>query len=567
LRRRILFDALLHDLALFTRRRRYLPHRRRRRWTPVLLLDATDPLAAELVELYAELTRTMTVMPLLLLASLDDAATTVNTLIVDVDEAAPILRSLVDKEEADPPRRLGLRLPKDPAPDPIAKNYLSTHRRVTPRVPGHVSAWTPLVCTLALIATLGGFVLYQHLVPGGCADTKINSLGERVGVIESGCSFGQPAPSPGVPSLSDLEREVFENDAAVDQLRGADNEKRYYREVVFFGPLTRPNTAERTAPPNAIWQLRGAVDAQRVHNDDATRDANRVPIKIILANSGDRFVDGDWVASKIAGRPQSDNGGLAAVIGISQSRRVASDAIRNHLKDIPVIGASMYGSQMTENKNMFLSAPLNKAFAGTMAEWLKKEGYGSRSTVVFDPDDEYYSRELRDQLHKQGIGSNETDIEIKEGDSADGIDRQIAEMCGSAEPQIPVLANRADQILKFLDRAKNIDACTRNPMQVLAGPGVIVEAATGTLHTRYSWARLTITSLAKTAEESERSTGRDAFGIAAIAIDQAQISAKGVWKPALVQNMLGKTEIFQPHGLPKPNDDTSMNRIQMVNIS
>ncbi|SDD36824.1 ABC transporter substrate-binding protein [Actinokineospora iranica] len=574
LRRRVLFDALLHDIALFTRRRRFLPHRRRRRWTPVLLLDATDSPdakpAADLVDMYVELTRTASTMPLLVVAALSDNATptTATAPVLDIDKAAPALRALVNKTEADPPRRLALRLPPDPPVDPIAETYLRTHRRVTPRIPGRLSAWAPLALTVLLITAGGGFGTYRHLV-SGCAGTRVDALGQRVGIIEKDCSFDQPPSAPGVPNLSDLEQAVFANNAAVDLLRDENNQKRYHREIVFFAPLTRPNTAERTAPPNSIWQLRGAVEAQREHNDDAAGDVNRVPIKLVLANSGDRFADGDWVAAKIAERPRSDNGGLAAVIGISQSRPIVSKAIRDHLKDIPVIGSSMYGSRMAENDNMFLSAPLNAAFADRMTAWLAERGYGSRAAVVYDPGDDYFSRELRDLLRARGVGSPETDIEIEEGDSADIADRDIAAMCANADNRIPVLTNRADQVLKFLDRAKNIDSCVRRPtpLPILSGPGLIVEAATDTLAERYPWARLTMTSLAPSAVESEESTGRDAFRIAAAAIKEAQISAKGVWKPALAQSMLHKTEVFETLGLPRLNDASQPNRIWLVDLT
>jgi hypothetical protein len=89
---------------------------------------------------------------------------------------------------------------------------------------------------------------------------------------------------------------------------------------------------------------------------------------------------------------------------------------------------------------------------------------------------------------------------------------------------------------------------------------------------------MTMMCLAETAVDSEESTGRDAFRLAALAVTEAQKSAKGVWQPALVQSQLekqtkenespdGKKTIFDEAGLYKLNDRTAVNRIQMIDVN
>jgi len=573
LRRRILFDALLRDIALFMRRRRFLPHRRRRRWTPVLLLDGTDPLAATLVDLFVELTKDWTIAPLLVITALNhaDAATQSGQLHTVTDVVQP-LRSFVNGEAkalAAVPWLFVL-LHGEPADDTIAAQWIKSHRRVTPRVPGRMSAMAPLLVTALAVAAVAGFAAYRYYA-SGCLDTKINEHGERVGVIESGCSFDQPDAAEGVPNLNDLEKDVFDNNDAIDKIKNTEGDPRYYREVVFFAPLTRPDASERTAPANAIWQLEGAVQAQAKHNEAAMANNQLVPIKLVLANSGDRFEDGDWVAERIMERPQSNRGDLAAVIGISQSRPVVSRVIKDHLGDVPVIGSSMYGSLMTkDNDNMFMSAPLNKAFARSMAEWTKDKSYAG-AAVIYDPADKFYSRELHDLLREEGVGTPETDIEVEEKNSQ-GISRErLKTLCAQADTVVPVFTSRADQIRKLLDAASTVSECSNRevPIRMLAGPGVIVEAASGNL-ANYSWAHLTITTLAPTAADSDRATGADAFQVAAEAVKQAHESAQDIWGPTLVRTLLSSPEftVDGRTGQIKLNDgtETASNRIQLIEV-
>ncbi|MFD5827837.1 ABC transporter substrate-binding protein [Lentzea sp. NPDC060358] len=553
LQRRVLFDALLHDVALFTQRRRFLPSRRRRRWTPVLLLDATDPVAASLVTLYSDLTAQAKVMPLLVVAAVSENAIGDEAL-WEIDEAVTRLRAVVEKREER--RRIALRLPDEAGS--------STNGHVTPQIPGRASALAPLVLTLSLVLAGTAFAAHE-VVLGGCSDTKVvDGTEERVGIIESGCSFGQPGTAaPGVPSLTALEDQVFLNNEAVDAMETADGKQRYFREVIFFAPLTRPDTAERTAPPNAIWQLRGAVNAQREHNEKARVDGELVPLKLLLANSGDRFSQGAWVAEKIAARPRSRGGELAAVIGISQSRKETGDLIRDHLGGIPVIGASMYGGKMTDrNPNMFLTSPWNEAWADQMKTWLG----GRPASIVFDPDDEYFSRDLRDLLANRGIGSQSDNVEVREQGNDVDFSGSLSAIC--EKNLVPVLTNRADQILKFLSRMDGIKACkNKTGMPVLAGPGLVVEAAKGSLAKRYSWAEITMLCLAANPVESEESTGRDAFQFAALAVREARRAAGELWEPVVVRTELEKSTVFADAGLHQLNDRGATGRIKFVRVN
>ncbi|GAA3463541.1 hypothetical protein ACFFSW_00080 [Saccharothrix longispora] len=533
LRRRLLVGSILQDLADVMRRGRISPRRRRRQWTPVVLLDGVHPLTAVLLDQFAEQVKDHEPAPLLVVGTLapehaERVAKTVHT----VPEAAKALRRFLkgDRTALPRPPYLAFRLPRDEVVDPAVEIRLTPHKAVAPRVPG-VSAFVPLALVLTVVA--GGLgVGVHHYLRGGCADTRVNAAGERVGVIESGCSFvsGKTGFGDKVPDLALLEQRVAENNEAVDRLKDRQGKPRYYRTVVFFGPLTRADQAESTAPPNAIWQLAGVVDLHQEHNRLADSDDGRVPVKLILANSGDRFTDGRWVAERIAERERVGRGELAAVIGISQSRPEALEAVGG-LTGIPVIGAAMYGSEMAQNPNMFLSSPFNAAFAEEIATWVRGQGKQG-SAVVYDPDDPYFSNELRDELNARGVGSEDKDVVAKETPGKGGKGEptlkkeDVARLCAEADTVVPVVAGRGDQLLKLLSIGATLKACkdrVDRPIRLIAGPGGVVVAAQDVLDD-YKWARVWVAGLADTAEQSERTAGANAFGMATQAIADAHLA-------------------------------------------
>ncbi|MFD9733035.1 hypothetical protein [Umezawaea sp. NPDC059074] len=572
LRRRILFEALLRDLLQLTRRARFLPWRRRRRWTPVLLLDGTDPLAATLVDLFVETTGDWPVAPLLVIAALppsdvEDKAGEPRT---PADTAAA-LRSFVDSDPPPSAPWLPVELASGATTDVRAANWLGAHLRVVPRVPGPVSAYTPLVASLLVVALVAGLVTFRLLL-GGCADTKVNDLGERVGVVESECDFDT---GPGGTRLRELAERADVNNAMVDRLNEVDGQgtkPRYYREVVFFGPLTRPGLLPGvTAPANALWQLEGAIAAQAEHNGKAEKDSSLVPIKLVLANSGDHFGDGAWVADRIAERPKTGRGGLAGVIGISQSleasQKVVRDKLATEFAEIPVVGASVYGKRMVEGNAMFLAAPMNSAFADSIEEWIDKKPHDG-SAIVYDPTDSYFSGELRQELVARGIGGSD-DIVMVGSKPSQLDDNRVKALCTNADRVVPVLAGRADDIIVLLETASRFPECSgpAKRIRLLAGPGLVVSAASGAL-TKYGWADIRMTSLAGDPAASDLGTGADAFGFVAKAVAVAHGSAGDEMGPQLVGSVLAGKDftLDRPNGAIKLNQTTAPGRIKVIDL-
>lgn len=572
LRRGILVDALLRDLDRLTRRRRFFPHRRRRRWMPVLSLDCTAKqglVCLDVVQSFIELTEHKSTSPLLVIAAmepdtLESAAGPPNT----VKDAVELLQKCVNNQPSVLTSRpwLPVLLTSKPE-DRVAIGWLEKYRKVTPRVPGKISAWAPVAITtvFALAATV--VVTYQFAF-GACTDTWTNSLGERVGLSDGTCGFTPLAQDPtGFPGLRELEGRVRANNDAVDAMKDSTGAPRDYRHVVFFAPLTRPErVAERTVPANALWQLQGAVNAQERLNNEATTDTNKAPIKLLLANSGDRFVDGPAVASAIAKKPRTGPGSIVAIIGISQSRPESLEAFEK-LRGIAVIGSSMYGNRMTEgHDNFFMISPPNDRFATAMADWAQEhgltKGYTS-SVVMYDPGDRYFSADLRGSIRTRFPGkfnslNENADVIVSEASSSADTQSPARTLCEySINGILPVLTGRADQLEKIFTDGDNEPACSNNRITMLAGPGAIVGVASGKV-AKHTWLTLVYTALAGTAAESDEGTGYDALRAASEAIDDNAFASGGNPNAQGVLNLLSQG--FTANGRTGPIEVSKENR-------
>lgn len=586
LRRRILVDALLHDLDRLARQRRFLPHRRRRRWTPVLSLDCTAKqglVCLDVVQSFVELTERKPTSPLLVIAAMEPAALeSAAGPPHSVKDAVEWLQKYVNRTSpalASKPW-LPVLLTSEPE-DRAADDWLKAHRKVIPRIPGKVSAWAPVAVT-AVIALAAGIVVTYKSLFGHCTDTWTNDLGERVGLSHGRCEFSPVGQDPTgrYPDLRELEGRVRANNEFVDSMKDATGAPRDYRTVVFFAPLTRPlNVVGLTAPANALWQLRGAVDAQKELNKAAATDPNRFPVRLLLANSGDQFAQGPEVASVIAEQPLTGPGSVAAVIGISQSRTESLMAFEK-MREIPVIGSSMYGNRMTDGQeNFFMVSPPNDLFAQKMADWARDNRTPRNYTgavIVYDPDDEYFSKDLHDslQIRLQKEFELRHDLILREGEGPliDTPQSIVKELCDYAmNGTLPMLTGRADQLTTLFTAGDREPACRENKITMLAGGGAVVSVASGEVD-KHPWLNLVFTALAGTAPESDESTGHDSLIAASDAINMNALvsgnnpSAKGVlYHLGQGFTVNGKTDTFTVTA--EDHKDPTTDRIKILEIN
>jgi hypothetical protein len=290
--------------------------------------------------------------------------------------------------------------------------------------------------------------------------------GQCVGVSEDGTNWFDPTVAAAMASIR-RENRAVERTAP---------ERPAVATVAFFAPLSRTlgNSDQQTI--NARWQLEGVAAAQRRIN----ADAGRVGIKVVVANSGNQFATGDAVAELLDRMPTSGQDGLAAVVGISQSRHTSRSAIAT-LGDVLVVGASVNGTRMPDDlPNFFMVAPPDSVIARRMHAYRTRdpELRDVRAVVVYDPADTFFSKDLYEQLRSVDAGYGTGALTLGESSTEADVENVAAELC--RQDVVPFFAGRADQLIhlaRVIDRRPDCAAARSRGITVVAGPGALVAIA------------------------------------------------------------------------------------------
>ncbi|MQA83763.1 MAG: hypothetical protein GEV03_03770 [Streptosporangiales bacterium] len=310
-------------------------------------------------------------------------------------------------------------------------------------------------------------------------DASLQPSRERVGITngDPSCTLDRP----GERRLRSLEALIHKQNEEVIRLSKEGNNP--YRTVVFFAPLTLPADPGHIGP-SSLLQLRGAVLAQRQANNAAQLDPNKMRIRLLIANPGDRFGHWQTAADRIIELARSDRT-LGAIIGISQSRNESIRAIRYlHEQDVqlPIIGSAVTGDAVsTASRDYFQISPRNHRIADAMAVFAHHK-LGSGAVVVFDPGD-YYSRNLRndfkaDYARTHGRKAILDEIEYSE-DSSDPASDVASDICGTLDQAegFVYFAGRAQQFPALLYGMRDRPECQGQQITVLGGSALTVFVA------------------------------------------------------------------------------------------
>lgn len=413
--RRILLRALLTDLRRATRWRSPLSHLwARRRWAVVLLIpevhDVNGPGRA-LLGTFEELARDQPSRPLLILAACAGPPPEY-AVPLDADLTRPngVADSVftVLTEGSDEPVRLVTLPAEDDDAERTVERWLHNHRSVNARR-NKAGDWLRPAALPLLAAATAGALLAHHFIgaapprrvaaPPSCVTVR---TGERVGVTD-GTQCDLAVPGERGQELRELEKQVAAENARVTDGR--------YRTLVFLAPLSLENGVYDD-PPIGLQILRGAIAQQHKLNNGIRQ--NKMPIRLLIANPGQYFRYGSSlgkeakapdVSRMIIQRRTKDH--IAAVIGLTQSRPESLRAAEE-LSDagIPVIANGVSGSAMVgpgaPQRYFQISAP-DTRLAPILADFVHDSptirdltGSSPHPVVVYDPDDTYFSRDLRD---------------------------------------------------------------------------------------------------------------------------------------------------------------------------
>lgn len=570
LRLNLLVEALSTDLSRAVRPSRFRPWRRRRVWPFVLLVpDLGGPRGAvvrQFLQAHHELVLQGARPPLVILAgqrSESEGSDTGAGPSVGLDQAAAVLRLPGARSANAPgPRRIDV-LMKDGLEQPDVARWLTLNAKATPHVVGAVRAhagWAVLALLLAVMCSVG-FALRDE-VPAfdlwdGSSDPCRGTwrVGKEVVGVDTetkGCYFTTGNKSQLL--LRELQEQIRRQNAAV---RGA------HRTVVFLAPLTAdPKARSEQIVPAGVLQLRGAAEAQKTWNERAMVDHDTPMLKILVANTGFAFGEGEAVADRVKRLAEQDSS-VSAVIGITQSRQESVDAINRLGESMPVIGASVTGDFMAEEaRNFFHTQPTNERMAEVMVR--RAVNWGSeKALIVYDSKDRY-SNELRDGLARR-LKARGIDVEDpwfaqvpapRPGNStatARGLPDLAKRICDlHADHGTTFYAARGTQLPKVLAKVQDTcggDGTTKSsPLPVLASDvNTLIESkdvpAWAKLH-KYAAVDLYYISFSDRAVlhradgGSDYSTGADSFRAAAAAIEQASAQSGGSASPSNVLQAL-----------------------------
>jgi ABC-type branched-subunit amino acid transport system substrate-binding protein len=497
LRERILVEAFLRDLEWQFRSTIYSVGRRRRRWRFVLLFPevrengATGIFVRECAKALAARYRKkhrMRLTPVVVLAASGGDLAIPEALRENIGAGDDALEKAAEAFAARPGGRPALIVPAaspDTAGDSEALLDDDDAPYRTPRWFDRVPQIGATLGTAALVAGMAALVAWPTVVlprpvtasahTGPCDGTWVlPKTGERVGVTDGSC------PLSSEPRLVGIERVIAAQNKQVQTVHHP------YRTVVFLSPLTVPASIPGRPGQVSLDELRGLALAQDVAYQAAQHDPAVVPIRVLLANTGDRFVAGSAVASKVVERARTDKT-LAAVIGISQSRTESHDAIqRLSSLQVPIVGSTTTSDQILSSSPLYYEiVPRNAREAEAIAQFLMHQPIAAgasgemvqakKAVVIEDPKDEY-SQNLAEDFRRSFTGhGNQVIANYDYGPVEDGAhdpgnigdilegsaDQLVQDVCNTIgrSPAFVFYASRAQLFPAILDKIDQTSEC------------------------------------------------------------------------------------------------------------
>ncbi|MEV7682179.1 ABC transporter substrate-binding protein [Streptomyces sp. NPDC088341] len=407
---RVLMHALLADLDQACRPRLLNPWRRRRTSRFVLLFDDAGPADSRVQRFLRELRSAVEDLRCTSVFAVAGGVRSLASRIPDIDASglAHAGAELINIERrgmtSGQPTGIVVPVAEGAEDDQAAVYWLGRWPTlVTPSPrwgPGTEVAGVFGIGVLALALAAGLFLAPNF----GSADeddpcqgsTFLGTDGQCVGVAEGAAGFGdEPSERALRAVLQQIERQNEEVDRKLAGRR-QDDPRPGRRTVVYFGPLSGGEDAEDPVRGGTLAELRGIALAQRHINTQALRSGERVPLRVLAANAGDRFKDASAVADRIAELAASDPS-IAGVVGLGQSRRNTYGAIRTlDEAGIPMVGTSGTADELLrQGEHYYQTAPTDTRAAELMAVFASNAGMTTggrkalRVSLVADTTDAY----------------------------------------------------------------------------------------------------------------------------------------------------------------------------------
>lgn len=405
---RILVHALLADLEAASRKRWYDPWRRRRVSRFVLLVEEAGPAESRVQRFLRELRSAMEDLRCTSVVAVAGGVRTLASRIPDIEApglaAAGAELHRIAQHGIPPGRPSGMVVPvsEGPEDDQAATYWLGRWPTLAPPAhrwgPGAEIAAAAGAALLALVVAAGlvAGVPFGRSGPDPClGSTFLGTDGQCVGVAEGAASFGTVDGERAVRDV--LERIERQNEAVERELAGRapDRNRPGARTVVYFGPLSGGRDAEDPVRGGTLAELRGLALAQAFVNAQALGSGERVPLRVLAANAGDRFKDAPEVAHRIVELAARDRS-IVGVVGFGQSRRRTYEAMRVFDEaGLPMVGTSGTSDELlAQGEHYYQTAPTDSRAGRVMAAFARyaplADGRPARRIrLVADPSDAY----------------------------------------------------------------------------------------------------------------------------------------------------------------------------------
>ncbi|MGK5529023.1 ABC transporter substrate-binding protein [Streptomyces sp. URMC 129] len=187
------------------------------------------------------------------------------------------------------------------------------------------------------------------------------------------------------------------------------------RTVVYIGPLSGGEGPDDPVRGGALAQLRGLAVAQRHGNEIALDTGERVPLRVVVADAGDRYRDAPRVAEHIA-ELAADDPSVIGVVGMGQSRDTVFEGLRElDRAGLPVIGTAGTADELLRHgAHYYQNAPTNSRAAAAMAAFMEHAELiepgtpAERALLVADARDAYSGGLADSFLDSYGAGRTTT---------------------------------------------------------------------------------------------------------------------------------------------------------------
>ncbi|MBB1252824.1 hypothetical protein [Streptomyces alkaliterrae] len=375
--------------------------------------------------------------------------------------------------------------PTDPAgsPSAAAVRWLREH----PKLPDRAGPRRPPARAAAVQWAATGTALVALYAGAGTAGLPLPLFGVRScpdGQFEAadghGCLGLSDATSRFAGSseeYDDLLKIIDETNRRVDGL-GPEHE---VRTVVVMQPFSAGRTFGELVEGGVLPELRGIALQQRELLRETENSSRKVGIRLLLANTGPSFQEGEKVARLVVERASREN--IVGVIGLGQSRPGTKDAIRElGAASIPMVGTSATADEMLDiSPQYYQIAPPNRREAQAAVTFLKYEDFvrvagGEKArtesaVVVYDPADPYslnLATDFQDEFRRQ-IGDQVVPAEhAPDGGSLNDLARKVCAAIEQESATVVFWAGRAREMLAFLDDFTDIPEC-HDRVTVLGG--------------------------------------------------------------------------------------------------